>query len=312
MPYVAIDPLISAFVQYRLRRKPSLRTAEEYGRDLEHFGRFLEKRRDDLSFHGPFKGLLNAKRLDVMKYNDWLGDRRLAKTLSTATVRRRLCAVRSFYNYLQKVDRRADNPATMVDLPPPEKSIPKPVDEDKLARFFRTIIAGQSEYCRVRNRAILEVLYATGMRRAELIGFNMEDVDFTARTIRVVGKGGEPRIVVFNKTAKSAMETYVGLRPRTRENAFFVTENGGRISHSQAGKLFRGYALFAQIGKITPHMMRHSFATHMIDHGADVLTVQKLLGHKSPATTQIYVDISLLHEKKAYDAAHPRDKRDDT
>jgi site-specific recombinase XerD len=311
MPYLAADPLISAFMRFRLRRKPSLRTAEEYGRDLEHFGRFLAKRADEVTFHGPFERLLKATRLDILKYADFLGDKRLAKKLSTAAVRRRLSAVHSFYKFLQVEDRRSDNPSALVGLPPPEKTNPKPIDEDSLAQLLRTVIAGQSDFCRIRNRAILEVLYATGIRRAELIGFNVEDVDFKGRTMRVIGKGGEPRTVVFNEAAKAAMEVYVGCRPRTGENAFFVTERGRRISHSQAGKIFRQYALFAQIGKVTPHMMRHSFATHLIAHGADLQTVQKLLGHKSPATTQIYVDITLIHQKRAYDAAHPRDKRDD-
>lgn len=311
MPYTAADPLISAFMRYRLRRKPSLRTAEEYGRDLEHFGRFLAGRADDMTFHGPFPRMLKATRLDIMKYADFLGDKRLARKLSTAAVRRRLSAVHTFYKFLQIEDRREDNPSALVELPQREKSTPKPVDEDSLAQLMRTVIAGQSEFCRIRNRAILELLYASGIRRAELIGLNVEDIDLKSRTMRVVGKGGEPRTVVFNEAAKAAMGVYIGCRPRTAENAFFVTEHGRRISHSQAGKIFRQYALFSQIGKVTPHMMRHSFATHLIAHGADILTVQKLLGHKSPATTQIYVDITLIHQKRAYDAAHPRDKRDD-
>jgi len=311
MPYVPADRAIADFMQYRLRRKPSLRTAEEYGRDLEHFGRFLAGRPNELTFHGPFDGLVTATRLDLMRYADALGDKRLARKLTTAAVRRRLSAVKSFYKWLQKADRREDDPGALIELPPKEESLPKPIDEDSLAELMRTTIGGQGEFCRLRNRAILEVLYATGMRRAELVGFNLEDVDFKARTISVIGKGRKPRTVIFNQSAKDAMQVYLALRPRVDEHAFFVTEKGARLSHSQVGKLFRQYARIAQIGKVTAHKMRHSFATHLIAHGADLLSVQKLLGHSSVATTEIYIETTLHQAKQAYDASHPRDKRDD-
>jgi len=309
MPYAPADPLIQDFMRYRLRRRPSPRTAEEYARDLEHFGRFLERRPNE--YRGPFAALATATREDVVHYADALTDRMLGKALSVAAVRRRLSAIKSFYKFLYKEFRRGDNPASDLELPAAKSPLPKPLSEETLARLLRTGIAGQDDFYRLRNRAMFELLYASGLRRAELIGFNVEDVDFERRTIRVIGKGNKPRVVVFNAAAREAMELYLGRRPRTADPAFFVTHDGRRISHSHVGKLFRQYALIAQIGKATPHMLRHSFATHLISNGADLLTVQMLLGHESPATTKRYIDITLEHAKRVYDRTHPRDKRDD-
>ena len=310
MAYSPVDPLIRDFIRFRLRKRPtSNRTPEEYGRELEHLGRFLEQRPED--YHGPFESLGTATRADLVRFADALTDRMLAKTLSIAAVRRRLSALKSFYKYLHRESRRADDPATLIDLPETKPPLPKPVSEDNIATLLRAVFAGQGDFHRLRNRAMLELLYASGVRRAEIIGFNLEDVDFEQRTIRIVGKGGKPRIVVFNEAARDAMQVYLGHRPRTAEPAFFVTHDGRRISHSHIGKLFRQYAQLAQIGKATPHMMRHSFASHLIANGADLLTVQTLMGHESPVTTKRYIEITLEQAKKAYDAAHPRDQRTD-
>ena len=305
MGFEAVDPLIADFVRYRKRRRPSERTAEEYARDLERLGRFLEKRPDD--YRGPFEKLATATRLELLRYADALMDLKL----SLATVRRRLSAVKSFYNYLFKEFRREDNPAASLDLPFLEERLPKPLPEEALAKLLRTTLAGQSDFHRLRNRAMFELLYAAGLRRAELIGINLEDVDFEKRLIRVVGKGNKERMVVFNSAASDAMQLYLGHRPRTDDPAFFVTHDGRRISHSHVGKIFKVYTRLAQIGKATPHMLRHSFATHLISHGADILTVQMLLGHKSPVTTKQYIKITLEQAKEVYDRTHPRDKRDD-
>jgi site-specific recombinase XerD len=305
--HIPLDPRIAEFQAHlHLERRLSPRTAEEYARDVESFAKFLGANVDaaDASAH-----LDPATAGHIRRF---IMDLSGPKEYSAVAVRRKLFALRSFYGYERREGRRGDNPALDVLPPKAAKRLPKVMSEDDVATLIRTRIAGRSDELRLRDVAMLELLYASGIRRAELVGLNLSDVDLERRTMRVIGKGNKERVVLFNGAASEALTAYLAVRPRSGDDAFFLSDRGGRLSHNQAGKIFRLYADLSGVkGHATPHVMRHSFATHLLENGADLMTIKELLGHESLATTQIYTNVSLDHMRKTYDRAHPRDERED-
>ncbi len=281
----------------RLERGQSERTASEYGRDVDAFHRWLGG-----------TPLWQATTSEMRRYVMYLmGERHYTAT----SVRRKIAALRAFFAWQRREGKRGDNPSSDIRPPKPEKRLPKVLNEDEVARLLGTSIAGKTEFTRLRDRAILELLYASGIRRAELVGLNLEDVDLEKRRMRVIGKGNKQRIVFFNHAAADAMALYLGVRPRTGDQAFFVGRTGRRLNADYAGEIFRLFARLSGLSKhATPHVLRHSFATHLLENGADLMTIKELLGHESLATTQIYTNVSLEHMRKTYEDAHPRDRQD--
>ncbi|MDQ2664157.1 MAG: tyrosine-type recombinase/integrase, partial [Candidatus Eremiobacteraeota bacterium] len=169
--------------------------------------------------------------------------------------------------------------------------------------------AGKTDFQRLRDRAIMELLYASGIRRAELVGLNLSDIDLDRRVMRVIGKGNKQRTVFLNRAAADAIRTYLGVRPRSTDEALFLSRLNTRLSHRQAWVVFRDFAQLSGLQKhVTPHVMRHSFATHLLENGADIMTIKELLGHENLSTTQIYTNVSLEHMRRSYEEAHPRDR----
>lgn len=293
-----------AFVH--LERGLSARTAEEYARDVESFARFLgaDKRAFDAS-----RRVADASTTDVRRFMmELMGPRKYR----AVGVRRKLFGLRAYFGLQRREGRRSDNPAADVTPPKPERRLPKVLSEDDIAKLLRTRLSGRSDMLRLRDVAMFELLYAAGIRRAELVSLDLSDVDLERRRMRVIGKGNKERIALFNRAAAGAIRAYLALRPRSSDNALFLSERGTRLSHNQAGKTFRLYADLSGIKQhATPHVMRHSFATHLLENGADLMTIKELLGHESLATTQIYTNVSLEHMRRTYDEAHPRDDRDD-
>jgi site-specific recombinase XerD len=297
--YVPEDPTISAFVaELHYAGGRGARTCEAYARDLEFFGKFLGR------------DITTAQRSDIKAFVLELGGKR---RYQPAAIRRKLVALRRFYRYLNVEGKRDDDPTVGVDSPKLPKHLPSVLDEDSVARLLRTPPpAGRTEFQRLRDRAILEVLYASGIRRAELANLNLGDVDLKRRIMRVTGKGNKQRTVLINTAASDAMTAYLAHRPRTSEDAFFVGRRGLRLGVRAVWEIVKtverlsGMRLHA-----SPHVLRHSFATHLLENGADLMTIKELLGHESLATTQIYTNVSVEHMRKTYDGAHPRDKRDD-
>ncbi len=297
--YVPANPTIAAFVnELHYAKGRSARTCEAYARDLEFFMRCLG---------GDPSG---AQRSDVKTFVLELAGKR---RYQPAAIRRKLVALRRFFRYLVVENRREDDPTVGLEPPKLPKRLPTVLKEGEVAKLLRTAPpAGRSEFQRLRDRAILEVLYASGVRRAEVAGLDLQDVDLDRRMMRVIGKGNKQRTVLINRAAAEAMRAYLGHRPRTSDDAFFVGRNGRRLgvraiwSVVKTVERLSGMALHA-----TPHVMRHSFATHLLENGADLMTIKELLGHESLATTQIYTNVSAEHMRKTYDDAHPRDRRDD-
>jgi site-specific recombinase XerD len=305
--YIPSDPTIAEFAAFlRLERGQSPRTSEEYARDVELFGAFLEPGRPH---DGAFGKLPATTASDIRRFvMELMGPRKY----TASSVRRKIAALRSYFALQKREGRRADNPA--ADVPPPKapKRLPHVMSEREVGKLLRTRIAGKTEFQRLRDIAMMELLYASGIRRAELVGLNMSDVDLDRRLMRVIGKGNKQRTVFINQAAADAIRSYLGVRPRTADEALFLSKRRMRMSHRQAWVIFRQFAELSGLTKhVTPHVMRHSFATHLLENGADIMTIKELLGHESLSTTQIYTNVSLEHMRRSYEEAHPRDRSEE-
>jgi integrase/recombinase XerC len=305
-----IKVLISGFIEsIAVEKGYSDNTCRGYRNDLEGFLLYLARSRlpgnqrpqtiDQIEID-------SVNNLTIRGYLGWLhtGNKK-------TTIARKLSAVRSFFKYLVKRGVIADNPAESILTPKQDKSIPQylPVDE-----MFRLLDSIQTDsILDLRNRAIFETLYSCGIRVSELVGLNVYDVDFKGSVIRVLGKGRKERIVPIGQKALAAVKTYrAGLQEESGISAdangpLFLNKDHGRISaRSVARILVKLVNRCGLLKPVSPHTMRHTFATHMLDAGADLRIVQELLGHKSLSTTQKYTHVSIDRLMETYDRAHPR------
>ncbi|MGB5266012.1 MAG: tyrosine recombinase XerC [Polyangiales bacterium] len=311
----ASDPLerqIDAFAQYLAdERRSSARTVETYVRDLRSFRDFVRE-----------EGLpLDARKLDIVALRGFLGS--LFRTNQASTMKKKVSAVRSFFKFLLKRRLIDHNPASGLRSPKIAKSLPRFLTVDQA---FRVMDAPPKEEKRakslmVRDQALLETLYGTGVRVGELAGMNVEHCDFSESTVRVLGKGGKERIVPLGKSSLEALEVYLparrGLLVKAKDgdpDALWLSRNGKRLGVRQVQNIVRRHGtLGAGRSDLHPHAMRHSCATHLLDAGADLRSIQELLGHSSLSTTQRYTHVSVDRLMEVYDRAHPlaKDKASD-
>jgi integrase/recombinase XerC len=229
---------------------------------------------------------------------------------SARTIARRLSAVRSFFQYLIREGELKANPAAGVQAPKAKKRLPDTIDVDQMTRLlsFRT-----DETLGVRDKAIMELFYSSGLRLSELVGLDLGDIDLADRTVRVLGKGSKTRVVPVGRHASDALEAWLGERATVAaagEPALFVSRRGGRLSARMVQERIGEWAKRRGLPvHVHPHMFRHSFATHLLESSQDLRGVQELLGHANIATTQIYTHLDFQHLARIYDAAHPRAKR---
>lgn len=232
---------------------------------------------------------------------------------SPATVARRLAALRSFYRFLTREGRVPADPTEDVAAPKRGERLPKVLSVEEVVRLLEQPDPSTPEG--LRDRAALELLYSSGLRVSELVGLDVGDVDLEAELVRVVGKGNRERVVPLGTHAVRALETYLKLgRPHLARSAgpLFVGRAGRRLSRQWVWALLRRYARAAGITRrVTPHVLRHSFATHLLEGGADLRSVQELLGHANIATTQVYTHLSRPHLREVFDRSHPRDAWED-
>jgi site-specific recombinase XerD len=304
--FLPADPLIADFTADLLRKNRSSRTMEAYARDLEHFGRFLAGDAGGDEAPRIFPRLRDASASDIRKYVLHLMTVRRYRVVA---VRRNLSTLRTFYTFLRREGIRTDQPALDVELPKAEQRKPKVLRLPEVAAMIKTRVerpGGTS--LGARDRAIIELLYGSGIRRAELAGLNLDDVDLGARVAMVTGKGNKRRMVPLTEAAAHAMQSYLHQRPASSDRAFFLSNRNARLGLRQVWKIVKDYAVKSGVDRATTHAMRHSFATHFIEGGGDLSSLQRLLGHANIATTQIYIDQSIAHLRKAFDAANPRDK----
>ncbi len=299
---------LRAFLKYlALNRNVSAHTVRAYESDL---GQFLAhvaevrgvKRRD-----------LDPASLDRTAIRSFLGASH-ARGLSRATAARRLSAVRTFLRYLRREELLAGDPGALVPTPKREVRMPAHLSEQEVALLLAQP-AGNDPLGR-RDRAILEMFYASGLRLSELAGLDMDDVNLTAKMVRVLGKGGKPRLVPFNGSTAAAVRAYLKDRPHVARDArrerdpLFLNYRGSRLTTRSIDRLVRRYvaASSARLG-ISPHALRHSFATHLLQRGADLRVIQELLGHSRISTTQRYTHVNAAQLLDVYSKSHPRSRR---
>ncbi len=273
-------------------------TLAGYMNDLGQFQRYLRERRPDLSLEG----------IDVAAIRGFLSFCHLKKYRGS-TIERKLASIRSFFRFLCREDVLKKNPARTISGIKKEKNIPVVVPIDDVFKMLDS--PTKDEFISLRNKAILELFYASGLRISELVSLDLNDCDKNTRLIRVKGKGGKERIVPFGKKALAALEAYLSktntLKPGKDEKALFLNRNGKRISVRWVRSVVEANLRRTNPAlKASPHSLRHSFATHLLDSGTDLRAIQELLGHESLSTTQKYTHVSVARLMEVYDKAHPR------
>jgi integrase/recombinase XerC len=290
-------------------RKLSPHTLESYGKDLEKYESFLS---------GEGVAAENAGVADARGFVAWLS----RQGLSPRSINRMVSGVRGWYRFLERRGLVAANPFAEIRSLRTEKRLPSFLFEEEMARLVempsREPCADGDEVWKLRDRAVLETLYSTGCRISELVSLDLPDVDLKNRTARVMGKGSRERNLFLGEAAVEALREYMSRRmfhvrrsavaPGSEDpsRALFINQRGGRVTDRGVRFILGEYLARANLGKhVTPHTFRHSFATHLLDRGADIRAVQELLGHASLSTTQVYTHVGMERLKKVYRRAHP-------
>ena len=301
-----LQDLLNQFLQHlKYERNLSPHTLRNYASDLEQFREhlFAVEKRDDFA----------VDEIDRLTIREWMAS--LHGDHKKTSVARKLASLRTFFQFLVREGKLESNPAKLVATPKIERKLPNHLTIEDAVRFIETPDTGTDFGC--RDRAILEFLYATGIRVGELVGINISDVDLRERMVRVTGKRKKQRIVPFGEPAAEALMKYLDESRRTflqncpiteRDvNALFLNYQGTRITTRSVGRMVDKYIkLCADIHDISPHSLRHTFATHLLDQGADLRDIQELLGHARLSTTQIYTQVSMEKMIEVYDKAHPK------
>jgi len=284
-------------------------TLRSYRTDLEQFVHFVENRESN-SGQGKEKGIAVGS-VDSLVVREYLGS--LYGRLKRTSIARKLSVVRSFFHFLEKEGSECGNPAAEIRTPKLEKVIPPYLPVDDVFRLLER--PDRKKPLGTRDLAILEVLYSCGFRAGELGSLNVGDVDFQGRLVKVTGKGNKERIVPIGRKALGVVKEYLETTGRLRgksgdfvpESPLFINFRGGRLTTRSMGRIIKKYVIDAGLpSDISPHSMRHSYATHLLDGGADLRSVQELLGHESLSTTQKYTHVSIDRLMEVYDKAHPR------
>ncbi len=293
--------LIKQFVRYlQQERGYSQHTIEAYQRDLQQF----------VNFYSEYANMVP---LDIAKVNK-LGIRHFLGMLSESglemtSIVRKLASLKAFFKYLARQGEVTSNPAAIVKSPKTKKRLPVILSEEQLAQVLDG--SGDDDFITLRNKAILELFYSTGIRLGELLTLNYGDINFNRLTLRVFGKGAKERIVPFGQRAEKTIKTYLDKRRSefgglTLESPLFISNRNRRISRPSVQKMVTGILqTVSEQEHLSPHVLRHSFASHLLDRGADLNAVKDLLGHNSLSTTQLYTHIKIGKMKEVYKQAHP-------
>ncbi len=326
-------PIITKFLTHLARQRNfSQHTIRSYRIDLAQFCRFLISPEAIMPDSGhdfdEANGEMLSARLPAVEPADVRAfiSALMSAEYSRASIARKLASLRSLYRHLVRTGQITASPAAVVRAPKQLKKLPGCLDEAQVEALLSAPSAEPAiekntlqQMLAARDRAILETIYSSGLRISELIGLNVEDIDLGDGTLRIRGKGKKERITPIGSPAAEAIVEYLQLRDevfpslRSRDDpagALFVNKLGGRISDRSVRRKLNKYIRRAELaGKVSPHTLRHSFATHMLNRGADLRSVQELLGHKSISTTQIYTHLTTAGLKADYDKAHPMVKK---
>ena len=284
----------------KVERQLSENTLLSYKRDLVAYARHLNSEQKITTFH-------DVTRENILLYLASI--RAVGK--SSKTISRQISSIRSFHQFLLREKVTEQDPTVHLEMPKKEQSLPKVLSVEDIDALISAPTIDKPQG--IRDIAILEMMYGSGMRISELIALNLEDVHLTMGFVRVFGKGGKERIIPLGRGALTACQNYLKeARPQllgnaAKNDAFFITQRGKRFTRQGCWKIIKEHAEAAGIQKeITPHVLRHSFATHLIENGADLRAVQELLGHADISTTQIYTHVSKTRLSEVYKQFHPR------
>jgi integrase/recombinase XerC len=305
-----MEKLIEQFLEHlRYERNVSAHTLRNYSSDLEQFLDFLAPLDQATKRRQPPP----VSEIDHLTIREWLATLHSAQK-KKASLARKLAALRTFFQFLVREGMLELNPAKLVSTPKLEKKLPQHLSIEEAIRFIES--PDLETDLGKRDRAMLELMYATGVRVAELTTLNLADVDFRNQLVRVTGKRRKQRIVPFGEPAGEAIRNYLGVREKflfnapvskREDDALFLNYQGTRITTRSVGRMVEKYIrICAGMHNISPHALRHSFATHLLDSGADLRDIQELLGHARLSTTQIYTHVSMEKLIEVYDKAHPK------
>lgn len=319
-PTKKFTPLVQQFLDYlRLEKHFSDYTVKSYGADLIQFGQFLTGEIGQTNAHPPLNVVfpetpqsidekqIKAEPLQVREFLAYL----YAQNYTKSTTARKLATLRSFYKFLIKKGVCTQSPLATIRTPKQEKRLPKCLDLEQVQKLLDA--PGDADLLSARDKAMLEVLYSSGIRVSELVELKMEDLDLNEGVLRVTGKGKKDRLTPIGSQAIKAIQRYFDMRQQDPKfsasgtTRVFLNKHGEPLSTRSVRRKLDKYLVQAGLDPgISPHTLRHSFATHLLNNGADLRSVQELLGHQSLSTTQIYTHLTTSRVKEAYDAAHPR------
>ncbi len=302
-------PFIQQFIHYlSVEKNASPHTCRCYLTDLEEFEKFLKEGSLSRSSQREVK-IEEIDRLAIRRYLSFLHKRN-----KKSSIARKLSTLRSFFKYLVREEIFPSNPAKEVSTPKVEKPLPTTLTVDEAFRLMESTEGSVKKSLRggkqkeLRDRAILELLYSSGLRVGELVGLNSNHLDLDLGIVRVMGKGRKERIVPMGGKAIASLKAYLEERGEILdESPLFVNSRGERLTARSVGRLVKNYSKRCGIyRKVSPHSLRHTFATHLLDAGADLREIQEMLGHASLSTTQRYIHLSLGKLMEVYDRTHPR------
>jgi integrase/recombinase XerC len=289
-----------SFLQYlKIEKRYSPHTVGSYENDLNQFFSWLSENELGITPGEITSHQVRAWIVSLMEHD-----------ISAVSVHRKISCLRVFFRYLRKEGVVKSDPLEKVILPKRKKQLPQFVGEEALDSLLDNNNFG-NDFTGIRNRTIIEMLYLTGMRRAELIGLHNNDIDLREATVKVTGKRNKERIIPLAKPFVKRLEEYIRLRNDVSENDnngwFFITAKGNKLYDRYVYDIVKGYlSMVSTIEKKSPHVLRHSFATHMLNHGADLNAIKEFLGHASLSATQVYTHNTFEKLKKIYKQAHPR------
>lgn len=295
-----MKPFIEDFLNYlAVERGLAQNTLLAYRRDLAKYAGFLEK-----------KGVKNLDGINKDHVTNFMFDQK-SHELSASSITRNLAAIKTFHKFLVRERLAKEDPTNLVDTPKLWKRVPEALSLQEIELILEAT-KGKSKQC-VRDRAILELFYASGMRVSELVNLKVDSINFDVGYVRCIGKGSKERIIPIGKSAKEAVKKYCdNVRPALAQKHeftpfLFLSRLGKKISRQSIWKLIKFYAKKAKIKKeIKPHILRHTFATHLLEHGADLRSVQEMLGHADISTTQIYTHVDKERLRTIHKEFHPR------
>ncbi len=288
-----MQKLIKEFLDYlRIEKNYSENTAVNYAADLKQFFELCQEKN-------------NIKNLTGINIREFVVELTLKK-YGKASIERKLATLKSFFSYLKKEELIDINPADNITFPKKDRKLPRFLEAEEMGKFLDSIKGSKVED--KRDRALLETLYSTGIRVSELTGLDIIDVDQVNKLIKVLGKGGKERIVPLGEKANRSIAEYLTARGQLPgSGALFLNNKLKRLDTRTVRHILDKWSKETKLGKhISPHSIRHSFATHLLDRGADLRSVQELLGHSNLSTTQIYTHVTKEKLKSVYDKAHPR------